>query len=44
LPRQLGASYGSLNDRFHAETNSCGMRGSRRAHVSFAQFGGTAVS
>src|SRR5215472_9832347 len=42
------ASSGTLrqssNDSFHAETNLCGICRDRRARVSFAHFGGTAVS
>jgi hypothetical protein len=34
----------SSNDSFYAETNSCGICRDRRARVSFAHFGGTAVS
>jgi hypothetical protein len=32
------------NDSFHAETNSCGICRDRRARISLAHFGGTAVS
>src|SRR5262249_16422006 len=32
------------HDSFHAETNLCGICRGRRARVSFAHFGGTAVS
>jgi len=42
------ASSGTLrqssNDSFHAETNLCGICGDHRPRVSFAHFGGTAVS
>jgi hypothetical protein len=34
----------SSNDSFHTETNLCGICRDRRARVSFAHFGGTAVS
>jgi hypothetical protein len=34
----------SSNGSFHAETDLCGICRDRRARVSFAHFGGTAVS
>jgi len=34
----------SSNDSFHTETNLSGSCRDRRARVSFAHFGGTAVS
>jgi hypothetical protein len=43
-PTNCGTSYGLADDAFHAETNSCGICGTRHASVSFAECGGTAVS
>jgi hypothetical protein len=44
LSTVCGTSYGLADDHFHAETNSRGICGARRASVSFAEYSGTAVS